>query len=58
MTPTPANVKIGETLAIDPTPAAYKKLFETIKSERWVFRGIQVIPGEDNGKEVWFILFY
>ena len=54
----PQNVKIGETLVIDPSPEAYKKLFDTIKAERWIFRGMQVIPGEDNGKDVWFILFY
>jgi hypothetical protein len=54
----PMNMKIGETLVIEPSPEAYKKLFTTIKSEHWIFRGIQVIPGEENGKEVWFILFY
>jgi hypothetical protein len=54
----PPNVKIGETISIDPTPEAYKKLFETVKAERWVFRGLQVIPGEADGKDVWFVLFY
>jgi hypothetical protein len=54
----PANVKIGETMTIEPTTDAYRKLFNTINQERWVFRGIQVIPGEDDGKDVWFILFY
>jgi hypothetical protein len=54
----PPNVKIGETISIDATPEAYKKLFETVKAERWVFRGLQVIPGEADGKDVWFVLFY
>ena len=54
----PGLMKIGETLVIDPSPEAYKKLFEAIKKERWIFRGLQVIPGEENGKEVWFVLFY
>jgi hypothetical protein len=54
----PPNMKIGETLIIDPNPDAYKKLFDMIKSEHWIFRGLQVIPGEDDGKEVWFVLFY
>lgn len=54
----PGNVKIGDSISIDATPEAYKKLFETIKAERWIFRGLQVIPGEDNGKDVWFVLFY
>lgn len=54
----PPNVKIGETISIDASPEAYKKLFETVKAERWVFRGLQVIPGEADGKDVWFVLFY
>ncbi len=53
-----SNIKIGDYAMIEPTPEAYKKLFETAKKEHWVFRGIQVMPGDDDGKDVWIVLFY
>lgn len=57
--PPPNQVmKIGEVEIIDPTPEAYATLYETIKSSRWVFRGMNVVPGIRDGKEVWFVLFY
>jgi hypothetical protein len=55
---TPSNMKIGEFIMIDPNPHAYKQLFDRIKEERWIYRGMQVVPGEFEGKDVWFVLFY
>lgn len=54
----PSNIKIGEFVIIEPRPEAYRELFTKAKNEHWVFRGIQVMPGDDDGKDVWIVLFY
>lgn len=54
----PSNLKLGETFVIDPSPEAYKKFYTMTKNENWIFRGLQVIPGEEDGKDVWFVLLY
>jgi hypothetical protein len=52
------TMKIGSIEVIERTPQAYASLFDKIKQERWVFRGLNVAPMIQDGKEVWFVFFY
>jgi hypothetical protein len=54
----PPNLKIGEHVIIPASPDEYKKLLEQAKTERWIFRGCNVVPSKDNDKDVWIVLFY
>lgn len=51
-------LKIGTIETIERTPQAYANLFSRIKKEVWVFRGLNVVPTIQDGKEVWSIFFY
>lgn len=54
----PQNIKSGETVLIDPSPEAYKQLFDRIRAEKWIFRGLNVLPCEVENEQKWCILFF
>lgn len=57
-TVTVPNMKIGEIFRIERTSEAYKQFHEKVRNEKWVFRGISVVPEVYEGKEVWTIFTY
>jgi hypothetical protein len=52
------NIKIGETHTIPASVEEYKKLIELSKTERWIYRGLNIVPIKENDQDKWLILFY
>jgi hypothetical protein len=50
--------KMGHVEIIDNTPQAYAELFKKINTERWMFRGINIIEKKIDDKDVWLVMFY
>jgi hypothetical protein len=50
---------IGDVFEIEPFPNEYKKLIKTSISEKWLYRGINIVQTTNkDGKNVWLVLFY
>jgi len=55
---TPLKVA-GEVYEIDADPNQFKELIETSQSQRWIFRGLNVLEKiNSDGKKVWMVFFY
>ena len=52
------NMRLGELYYIERTQEAYKNFHNMIKEEKWVFRGLTIVPDIKDGKEVWAIFTY
>lgn len=48
------NRVLGDVFEIEADPEAYKSLIQLSQKERWVFRGLNVVPKDDK----WLIMFY
>jgi len=50
---------VGEIYEISPHPDEYKQLLKTALEERWIFRGLTVVPSKnDENVDVWLVFFY
>lgn len=55
---TPLKVA-GEVYEIDADPNQFKELIETSQSQRWIFRGLNILEKvNSDGKKVWMVFFY
>lgn len=49
----------GEVYEIDADPEQYKELIELSQTNRWIFRGFNILEKiNKDGKKVWTIFFY